>query len=447
MRITKKVFNDLALFMIGFGLLIGIIFPFFVRLIGIPAEYISLTFVLMCLLAGLLVGGFNIFLARAVVAKRMKRLSERMKYVIKSLENPKEIEPEKCLETCIIPVDSEDVIGETSQSFNDLVSVFLATLKSEQSMRNFTEIFTNELDLEKLSDKALNHLLKYTQASAGMILIDKGGSIDISSTYLIKHPESIKELDIIHQSFSRGKRMLFEFSEAVTIETGLIDFRPETVLLEPINYKGDVLGIILLASTKTFETSVLDTLEIYVHGLSLGMHNAITHDKLEQIAILDPLTKIFNRRFGMERLKEEYAHSIKASTPLGLMMLDIDHFKKINDTYGHIVGDQFLINISKILRQNLRKGDVLIRYGGEEFLAILPGASAVEVEKIGEQIRRFTEENVMTYQQQAIKATISIGGSSYPELEINNVEDLVKKADANLYKSKQTGRNKVTVST
>ncbi len=446
MRLTRKVFYDLALFMIGFGLVIGIIFPIFVRLIGIPAEYIDALFVALCLFAGVLVGAFNVMLARTIVGRRMKTLSERMKYVINSLENPKAINPDECLKTCIIPVDSDDVIGESSQSFNDLVKSFLSTLQSEQSMRNFTEIFTNELDLEKLSEKALDHLLKYTQSSAGLILVDKGGTIDITSAYLIKHPDSITKLDIIHKSFTHGKRMLFEFTEDVTVETGLIDFHPKVVLLEPINYKGNVLGVVLLASTSPFSNLVLDTLDVYIHGLSLGMHNALTHDKLEQIAILDPLTKVFNRRFGMERLKEEYSHSLRATSPLGLIMLDIDHFKKVNDTYGHIVGDQCLINITKILRQNLRKGDVLMRYGGEEFLAILPGASMLEVQKIAEQIRRFTEEHTIRYQDQEIKVTISIGGTSYPELDIDNVEELVKRADTNLYQSKQTGRNKVTVS-
>ena len=432
--------------MIGFGVLIGIIFPFFVRAVGIPPEHIDAIFIAMCLIAGIVVGTVNITLARVIVGKRMKILSERMKYVITSLERLDDINPEECLDKCMIPVDSEDVIGESSRSFNDLVTSFIETLQSEQSMRNFTEIFTNELDLEKLSEKALSHLLGYTEASAGMIVIDKGGTIDISSSHLIKNPEKIKDLDVIHKSFTHGKRMFFEFSEDITIETGLIDFHPKALLLEPIIYKGDVLGIVLLASTRQFSKIVLDTLHVYIHGLSLGMHNALTHDRLEQIAILDPLTKVYNRRFGMERLKEEYAHSLRTDVPVGIMMLDIDHFKKVNDTYGHIVGDQVLINISNILRQNLRQGDVLIRHGGEEFMAILPGASCAEVAKIGEQIRRFVEEHTVHYQQQEIKVTISIGGSSHPECEISSIEDLVQKADTNLYSSKDFGRNKVTIS-
>jgi diguanylate cyclase (GGDEF)-like protein len=267
----------------------------------------------------------------------------------------------------------------------------------------------------------------------------------VSSSYLIKEPGKIIDMEIVHRSFTTGKRVILGFTEDIVIETGLISFKPKAILLEPINYKGSVLGLIMLASTMSFDQEKLDKLNVYTHGLSLGLHNAITHDKLEQIAILDPLTKVFNRRYGMERLRDEYNHSIQSNSPLGILMLDIDHFKKVNDTYGHIIGDQVLINITKILKQTLRKGDTLIRYGGEEFLVVLPGAAQTELKKIAEQIRRFIEENSIKYHNQDIKVTISIGGVSHPEYEINDLNDLIKGADEGLYISKENGRNQITI--
>ena len=445
MRITKKVFTDLAIFMIGFGLLIGIIFPIFTELIGIPSEYIDIVFIIACLLAGLIVGVVNILLASGVVGKRMRHLSERMKYVNSNLKNASSMQDEDCLEKCMIDVDSEDIIGEAGQSFNDLVTSFLQTLTSESSIRNFTEIFTNELDLEKLSEKALHHLIEYTNSDAGVVLIDMGGRFQISSSYLVKNPETLLEMEIIHKCFSTNKRIMFELTDAITIDAGLIDFHPKSILLEPVSYKNDVLGIILIASQREFTKTVLDQLNVYTHGLSLGMHNAIIHDKLEQLAILDPLTKVYNRRFGMERLKEEFGRSLRTSAPLGVLMLDIDHFKKVNDTYGHLVGDQVLIAISQIIKNNIRKGDILVRYGGEEFLALLPGASTVGIQKVADKIRRYIEEHTITHNQQEIKVTISIGGTSFPEYQTDDVENIVSLADENLYHSKETGRNKVTI--
>ncbi|BCR35756.1 sensor domain-containing diguanylate cyclase [Mariniplasma anaerobium] len=445
MRITKRVFTDLAIYMMGFGVIIGVIFLIFIELIGIPSEYIDTVFIMSCLSAGLFVGLINIFIVRGVVGKRLKILSDSMTYVNKNLHNASELSDSECMGKCMITVDSQDVIGEASESFNELVKSFLTILKSESSIRNFTEIFTNELDLEKLSEKALEHLIGYSESSAGVVLIDKGGEIEVSSSHLIKNPEDLTNLEVIHKCFSSRKRILFDLSEDVIIEAGLVDFKPKAILVEPVIYKNNVLGVILLASLKAYDKQVLDELSVYTHGLSLGMHNAIIHDKLEKLAILDPLTKTYNRRFGMDRLKEEFARSVRTVNPLGILMLDIDFFKKVNDTYGHIVGDQVLINISSIIKDNIRKGDILVRYGGEEFLAILPGASIEGLKRVSEKIRRYVEEHTVQYNNQNINVTISIGGTSYPEFDIDDIEKLVEQADTNLYFSKENGRNKATI--
>lgn len=446
MRITKKVFNDLAIFMIAFGVFIGVLFPIFTLVIGIPSEYITdYIFIVSCILAGLMVGLVNIILARSIVGRRLRILSSKMKYVNDNLQSETREDPEECLQRCLIPIDSEDEIGETADSFNKLVKSFLTTLRSESSLREFTEIFTNELDIKKLSDKALKHMIEFTGSSAGMIIIDQGGLLEVVSSHLIKNPESVTEMEVVHKSFSNNERVIFGFTEDVKIEAGLLDFYPKSILVEPISYKEEVLGLFLLASLQDISEIAPEDMNMYNHGLSLGMHNAIIHDKLQKLAVLDPLTKAYNRRFGTERLNDEFSRSIRTNNPLGVLMFDLDHFKNINDTYGHIVGDKVLINFAELIRANLRKGDTLVRYGGEEFLAILPGASAEGVLVVGEKIRRFTEENTIKHSSQDIKITVSIGGVSYPEVEIENVEDLVKKADDNLYNAKDTGRNKVVV--
>jgi len=444
MRITKKVFLDLAIYMIGFGLIIGVVFPLFTYLIGIPAEYISnYMFVVGCIVAGVIVGVFNILLANIVVGKRLNILSTRMQYVNENLKNSNDFDDEDCLKRCHIPVDSDDVIGESANSFNELVKSFLMTLKSESSIRKFTEIFTNELDLEKLSEKALTHIIEYTKSSAGVVLIDKGGKIEVSASHLIKNTESLLDMEVVHKAFSNNKQIKFNFPSDIKIEAGLLEFYPKAILIEPVSYKNEVLGLVLLASTKDYEDTDINQLNVYTHGLSLGMHNAIIHDKLEQLAVLDSLTKIYNRRFGMERFKEEYSRSVRTNNPLGVLMFDIDYFKKINDTYGHIVGDQVLINFTKIISKNLRKGDVLVRYGGEEFMALLPGSSTEGTCIIAEKIRRIVEENNIRHGNQDIKITVSIGGTSFPENDTETTQELIKIADDHLYSAKALGRNQV----
>ncbi len=145
----------------------------------------------------------------------------------------------------------------------------------------------------------------------------------------------------------------------------------------------------------------------------------------------------------MERLKEEFSRSVRTNTPVGVMMLDLDHFKNVNDTYGHIVGDKVLINFASLVQKFIRKEDTLVRYGGEEFLIILPGADFSAIKVVGEKVRRVIEESSVKHGEQEVKVTVSIGGSSSPETECESFEQLVNNADDNLYEAKDTGRNKV----
>ncbi|MFK5883815.1 MAG: sensor domain-containing diguanylate cyclase [Candidatus Izemoplasma sp.] len=445
MRITKKVFLDLLIYMCGFGLIIGIIFPLFSVGIGIPTEYaFTYLFIISSILAGITLGLVNYLLAKLVVGRRLLVLSNKMKEVYERIiSDSKEEDLDECLNNCMLPIDSDDEIGESSKSFNNLIKSFLYSQQSEESIRKFTEIFTDELDINKLSDKALAHIIEYTQSKAGMFIIDQGGYLEVTSSHLIKDPNSVIKLDIVKDAFETGKRTDFEFKYQIKVETGLLDFFPKAILLEPISYKGEVLGVLLLASTRSYNPSVFKDLGVYTKGLSLGLHNAIIHEKLQKLAVLDPLTKVYNRRFGMQRLSEEYGRSIRTDNPFGIMMLDIDHFKNVNDTYGHLVGDYVLVNFAKIIKSSLREGDLLIRYGGEEFIVILPGANAKGTLEVAEKIRRTIQENVMKHNDQEIKITVSIGISSYPENEITSIDDLIEIADKGLYHAKDTGRNRV----
>jgi len=151
--------------------------------------------------------------------------------------------------------------------------------------------------------------------------------------------------------------------------------------------------------------------------MSISLNNALNYDHLQKMAALDPLTGIYNRRFGMARLSEEFNRAVRSSTPLGLIMLDIDYFKKVNDCYGHLAGDRILIQVIKTVAKSIRKGDISIRYGGEEFLIILPGASKEDALTVSEKIMRMVEDTSITEGVQTIRVTVSIGVISYPEID------------------------------
>ncbi|HSM23862.1 MAG TPA: GGDEF domain-containing protein, partial [Anaerolineaceae bacterium] len=164
--------------------------------------------------------------------------------------------------------------------------------------------------------------------------------------------------------------------------------------------------------------------------------------QLQEQAIRDPLTGLFNRRFFDEYFKTELIRSIREEKPISLLMVDIDHFKTVNDRFGHEVGDKTLQLLADILQSMFRKSDVSCRFGGEEFLILLPGLDPNQAinraEALREKIAKASLEADFLYTQ----ITVSIGVSNYP-LHGENTRDLFRTADKALYQAKDAGRNQV----
>lgn len=162
--------------------------------------------------------------------------------------------------------------------------------------------------------------------------------------------------------------------------------------------------------------------------------------KLEILSITDELTGCYNRRFFMLRLKEEFSKAKRHGTPLSLVLFDLDHFKRINDTYGHSAGDEVLKRVADLMRRSIRIEDVLARYGGEEFVILSSLTNKEGAYSLAERIRKLIEENPVEYEGREIRFTISGGVSSINE-DIIGPEALIKVADTRLYKAKEMGRN------
>jgi diguanylate cyclase (GGDEF)-like protein len=448
MRLTRKVFHDLAIWMVGFGLLIGATFPFFAVMLDVPrSTALTTTFFAACLAAGALAGLINYGLAHWVVGLRLRILGSSMHHVEQNLVSMTYSSDNlQCTpENCLIVVDSEDEIGENARAFNRLVATLTTSMQTQAAVRSFSEMLTSELEIENLAKHALHQFFEHTGAAGGLILCECEGELMVAASLGLREPQVIVTSDHVQAVVRTGEKLILTIPEGVRIEGVVTDFRPQEVIVFPIIYKSVPLGVLVLATGYTFNADHRTRIDLFLHGLGLALNNALAHDRLQRLAALDPLTGVYNRRFGLGRLHEEFSRAVRAHSPMGVLMLDIDHFKSVNDTYGHMVGDRLLKSVCGLARSSLREGDVLLRYGGEEFLVVLPAASTDDLRFVGERIRKFIEDSVMSEGEKSVRVTLSVGGASYPNQNVGNGDELIQLADEALYRAKESGRNRVEI--
>ena len=165
---------------------------------------------------------------------------------------------------------------------------------------------------------------------------------------------------------------------------------------------------------------------------------------LREQALRDPLTGLYNRRYMRDAIERELAIAKREKKPVSVVAMDMDHFKYINDTFGHHIGDQFLITFATMISGRIRQSDFVCRYGGEEFLLILPDATLEDAAKRAEEIRQKYADIRIPHKDTSLHGTISMGVATYP-VHGEEAEEILIKADKALYISKQNGRNQITL--
>ena len=212
----------------------------------------------------------------------------------------------------------------------------------------------------------------------------------------------------------------------------------------PLVSFGQTMGALVLDSDRigAFAPGEMQPLESVADICATAIQNAHYVERVKQLAYLDGLTGIFNRRFFELRIAEEMERARRFGTGMGVIMVDIDEFKRLNDEFGHLLGDEVLRQVSSIFHQQLRKIDVVCRYGGEEFAILLSQTNPQHAHGVAEKLRRL----IATWQFPGVPrpVTISAGAAAYPEHGTTR-DEIVKAADAGLYAAKVAGRNRVAL--
>ncbi len=211
-----------------------------------------------------------------------------------------------------------------------------------------------------------------------------------------------------------------------------------SLIAVPLKIHSNIIGVLTATHSQRDVFDVQDETILTLLGNSIVLD--IENARLYRLSITDPLTKVYNRQFLYNRLPEEISRITRYKTPLSIILFDVDFFKKFNDTYGHDAGDYILKNLAQVVRNHIRGIDMLIRYGGEEFLVITPESNSDEAFEVAERVRREVKKNEFVYGDKSLRVTISLGVAQYKSGM--SPEEFIRSADEALYLAKQKGRDR-----
>ncbi|WP_303907497.1 GGDEF domain-containing protein [Thiohalomonas denitrificans] len=447
-RLPRNLFLALGLRMVIWGLLIGAAFPVFVNALGLPTrDTLTPLFWGASLTAGLLAGLASLLFAHRMVGPRLSLLAERMNYIRRAINTAtytgdwSDCTPERCH----VPADSNDAVGNAARAFNDLVGALFRSHNTARAASEFSTILSSELELESLCDKALQLFTGHTGAIAGAVLAGPPNQLSVVAHRGLLAAEALAKCRHVQMALTSGRCEKIPVPGKVRFAAQTTDPPLRELIVVPALFDSKVPGTVVLATPGPFDPETEWLLELFRHSFGLALNNALVHDQLRQTAALDPLTRIYNRRFGMARLEEEFKRAHRTDNALGVLMVDLDHFKNINDQYGHLMGDRVLIAVTRRLKGEIRESDLLIRFGGEEFLIVLPGATPSDCQAFAERLRKAV--NATPFREDGIELPLSasVGVTAYPALPVQTAEQLVDAADRALYEAKSDGRDRVVM--
>lgn len=333
--------------------------------------------------------------------------------------------------------------------------LFEMTLINEinQATVNLTTVSETLSSLLEILDKAIdNHAVGFvifSEEKEILLSIKVNKPLQLRALEIFQY-QSLEDLSItVNRDITdHGIEVEITGEENIqTEETTPDPFDPEMLYSIPIRARDQVFGLLnvyhpQMPTVTLYQKQLLEKLAPYI-STTIG---AITmHNKIKGLSVIDGLTQLYNRRYVMELFKKEFGKTLRYESSLSILMLDIDDFKRVNDTHGHLSGDLVLKTLSTIIRGDLRNVDLPGRYGGEEFILVLPETDISNAHTVAERIReKVRQHHFKTMNGEPLTVTVSIGVADIGDLDNKTNElELIKIADSRLYKAKNTGKDKV----
>jgi len=330
-------------------------------------------------------------------------------------------------------------------------------VKGLQGILNVAQVVVSSLDLDEVLDNILHSAMAIMGIPAGSIALYDAGSAQLElhahaglSDEFVKHDRwKVETGGLTKEILDRGELFVVNdteqaafFNNPLAVNEGI-----RSLIAAPLKIHKRTIGILYLDDfqPREFAEEKLELLSILTSFASMSVNHARLHERTLQLACTDGLTGLYNHRQFKKMFIEEVARAKRYGKPLSIILLDVDDFKKFNDTYGHPNGDIVLQEMATMLKELLRDCDYVFRYGGEEFVALLPETPISDAINVAERIRIFVETESPRFLTQVTKThgvTVSVGVAGLPE-DGQTTETLLKKVDDLMYQAKHKGKNAV----
>jgi len=299
----------------------------------------------------------------------------------------------------------------------------------------------------------MNKLLLSTGAEDCVLYLFRDENRNLQRSYSTGNIEDLDIFDhhanssIIEKVLQSGKPYLnnhYSFELKVPFSKDSVFIR--SILCFPLEFRGEIIGVVELINKISGRFSPEDQaiVELLSHPLAIAIQTLDRFEEAERRIITDDLTKLYNYRYLMQYLEADVKRCLRYKKKVSLLFIDVDGFKRINDTFGHLVGSQALSEMGQVFRGMVRETDVVGRYGGDEFVIVLPETPLNGAMVIAERIRKKVEECEFVAQNLSIRLTVSLGVANCPKHTLT-AEGLIKKADAAMYRAKELSKNSIKV--
>lgn len=317
-------------------------------------------------------------------------------------------------------------------------------------INDFLTAINNSLDQEYIIEQAQQEISRFIQLDGMAVLtwsLENPGQGEVFLSKTLTPDAKYQWFEFIVNLSKQSQQRQLDPKKPI-LNLNQLDFpactlRPEQTLTFELSSPGKRIGLLILQSEQAFFLGAdrYQTLKVAMDQLALILYNALEYAKTKKLANSDWLTRLNNRQFFDKRIQEEIKRHQRHNQELSLIILDLDHFKRINDTFGHQAGDHVLREVAKVIKNTIRESDIPARYGGEEFVIILPQTTNQQARILAERLRHNVASHQFKAEGRKISITISLGvATAKPDL-FSNPKELISQADQALYQAKTKGRN------